>query len=206
MLITYNYPNISTGNISDFYQQLIDFIEYVDLRSFEAELLRQGLKKARKQKELVFLQGNPEKTVIENYFPFYIRPIGVFSNAQHIFDNEYYIEDQFKEYEFFNGEHKVANFSFVDSKDNLLVQASDCIVGLLGKYYTYVNQIDVSEAYRMIEILTPFQKSTLKLFAQIVKKSENISKLLINSSESLEEHEVGAFILHASLNIKSNDF
>lgn len=202
LLITYNYPNISTTNISEFYQQLIDFIENVNIISFEAELLRQGLKKAGEQKELVFLQGNPEKTVIENYFPFYIRPIGLFSNSRHIFDNEYYIEDQFKKYEFFSSEHKAANYSFVDSKDNLFVQASDCVVGLLGQYYTYVNQIDVSEAYRMIEILTSFQKTTLKLFAQIVKKSEDKSKLLFNSTESLKEHEVGAVIFNNALNIK----
>lgn len=201
LLITYNYPNIATSNISDFYQQLIDFIESVDRISFEAELLRQGLKNARRQNDLVFLQGNPERTVIENYFPFYIRPIGVFSNGQHIFDNEYSIESQFNDYEFFQGEHKVANFSFVDSKDDPLVQVSDCIVGLLGKFYTYVNQIEVSEAYRLMEILTSTQKSTLKLFAQVIKKSEDKSKLLINSSESLEEHEVGAVILHNALNM-----
>lgn len=201
LLVRYNYPNISVGSITGFYQQLIDFVDDIDVMSFEAELLRQGLKRARKQSELVFLHDNPEKTVIDNYFPFYLRPIGVFSNAQHFFDNEYCIESQFNKYEIFHGNKRADNYNFVDSKDNPLVQVSDCIVGVLGKYYTYVNKIDIQEAYQMIEKLTPMQKSTLKLFAQIIKKSEDVSKLLLNSSESLEEHEVGAVILQNALNI-----
>lgn len=131
--MTYNYPNIAIENISDFYQRLLDLFEDEDVMSFEVELLRQTLKMGRKQYELVFLQGNPEKTIIESYFPFYIRPIGIFSKSKHIFDNEYCIEEQFEKYEFYNGEHKVSNFKFVDSKENHLVQVSDCVKGVCNE-------------------------------------------------------------------------
>lgn len=200
LLVQYNYPNIETENIRAFYQNIVDFIEYTSNEPhFELEYLRQLCKAAREQSDLVFLQGNTERTVIDSYFPFYMRPIGVFSSAQHIFDNEYQIEEQFRKYGLLNTESKEYDFNFVNSIDNKLIQVSDCIVGLLGKYYTYVNRIDFATAGKMLATITDEQKGALKLFSQIIKKSEDFCKLLLNSIESIEEHDIGAFILTNAL-------
>jgi len=199
LLVRYNYPNVTSNNITSFYQQIIDFIDDIGELSFEMELLRQCLKQGRKQNELIFLKDNPEKTIIDNYFLFYLRPVGVFFNAHHTFDNEYCIESQFEKFELYYGNSKADNYSFIDSKDNPLIQVSDCIVGLLGKYYTFINRISLEEAYEIFNVITPTQKSTLKMFAQIIKKSEDLSKLLLNASESIDEHEIGAFVLHTAL-------
>lgn len=199
LLVRYNYPNVTSDNITTFFQQIIDFIDDIDEPTFEMELLRQCLKQGRKQNELIFLQDNPERTIIDNYFSFYLRPVGVFINAHHTFDNEYSIESQFEKFELYYGKSKADNYSFIDSKNNLLIQVSDCIVGLLGKYYTYINRISHKEAYEMFNAITPVQKSTLTVFAQVIKKSEDLSKLLLHSSESLDEHEIGAFIFHTAL-------
>ena len=91
------------------------------------------------------------------------------------------------------------DFNFVNSIDNKLIQVSDCIVGLLGKYYTYVNRIDFATAGKMLATITDEQKGALKLFSQIIKKSEDFCKLLLNSIESIEEHDIGAFILTNAL-------
>lgn len=202
LLVEHNYPNIPPDSIALFYQQIIDFIDDIDDPSFEMELLRQCLKRGRKQNELVFLQDNPEKTILDNYFPFYLRPIGVFFKANHTFDNENCIESQFEKYELYYGDSSVDNYDFVDSKDNQLIQLSDCVVGLLGKYYTFVNRISQKEAYEMFETITPVQISTLRLFAQVIKKSEDLSKLLLHSSESFDEHDIGAFILNTALKVR----
>lgn len=200
LLVKSNYPNITSSEIAPFYQGIIELIDtnYNEL-SFELEVLRQGMKAARKQSELVFLHGNTEKTVIDSYFPFYMRPIGVFPSAQHIFDNEYLIKEQFDKHELLYNGKKVDNYYFIDSKDNPLIQVSDCIVGLLGKYYTFINGISIREARQMLNTITPEQKSTLSLFAKLLKKSEDCSKLLFNSSESIEEHDVGEFIITHAL-------
>ena len=200
LLVTCNYPNIAPENIALFYQSIIDFIERTESElPFETEFLRQGLKSARRQNKLTFLEGNIEKSVIDSYFWFYLRPVGVFSSAQHIFDNEYQIEEQFNKYDLFHGSKKVDNCCFVNSKDNQFVQISDCIVGLLGKYYTYVNNLTVYEAHRLFETISAEQKDTLKLLARVINKSESLSKLLFNSIESIEEHEISAYILARAL-------
>lgn len=195
-----NYPNVTKENIAPFYQGIIDLIDKdFSEPPFEVEVLRQGLKSARKQSELVFLQGNTEKTVIDSYFPFYMRPIGVFSSARHIFDNEYMIKEQFDKQKLFDNGKRVDNYCFMDSKDHPLIQVSDCIVGLLGRYCTYINEINICEAQQMFNAITLEQKTTLSLFAQLIKKSEDCSKLLFNASESIEEHDVGGFILTHAL-------
>mgnify|MGYP001297248384 CR=1 FL=1 len=111
LLLQYDYPNIAPEKIASFYQQIIDFIDEQEGElPFEIEFLRQGLKTARMQGKLAFLQDNQERTVIDSYFPFYVRPIGLFSSAQHIFDREDQIEKQFSKYVFFHeGEKATVN-------------------------------------------------------------------------------------------------
>jgi hypothetical protein len=196
LLVDYNYPNIAKENIRSFYQGLVAFIEAIpNETTYALEYLRQICKMARKQSDVVFLQGNPDKTIIDSYFGFYLRPVGVFSSAQHHFDNENQIENQFGKYRLLHNGKPANNYSFIDSMSNPLIQVSDCIVGLLGKYYTYVNGINIVGAQHTLETLTYEQKVTLKLFVQIIKRSEDFSKLLLHSLESMEEHHVGAYIL-----------
>lgn len=197
LLMNIGYPNIAPEDISKFYDHILAYIEedYTEL-PLDVEILREGLKAARKQGELLFLQGNTEKTIIDNYFSFYLRPIGVFLHADHIFDNENSIQEQFAKYELYNGNTRVKNFSFVDSKNSPLTQVSDCVVGLYRKYYAYINSIHICQAQHMLETISDEQRNALHLFVKLFYKSENISKLLFNSCESIEEHDIGAFILH----------
>lgn len=200
LLVRCNYPNISSKDIDYFYTHILGYIDdsCVDI-PFDLEILRQGVKAAQKQKELSFLQGNMEKTIIENYFSFYTRPIGVFPHAKHIFDNEYKIEEIFAEYEFYNGDNKLENYKFVNSINNPLVQVSDCIVGLMGRYYTYVNNLDRYQVYQMFKMLSDRQRKALRILAQLIIKSEHLSKLLLHSTESIDEHDISSFILRNAL-------
>ena len=199
LLIKCNYPNIDIKDIAPFCEHILDYIDndYFEL-SFELEVLRQGLKAARKQNELAFLQDNPEKTILDNYSTFYIRPIGLFPFAKHIFDNEYKIEEVFEKYEFYNGDSKVENYCFANSTSNPYIQISDCVVGLLGKYYTYINSLNLLQAQYLFKTISEKQLNTLRLLAKLVIKSETLSKLLLNSVESIEEREIGGFILQSA--------
>lgn len=200
LLSSCNYPNVSGKKISSFYNGIIRLVEDSgNAISFNMEKLLQGLKSARKQADLVFLQGNPDKTILNDYSVFYMRPIGIFPYATHIFDDEYKVKDVFNKYGFLNGNNTNYNVSFVDSKENALIQISDCIVGLIGKYYTYVNSIDISDAYHMLLNISTKQKTTLQLFTQLILKSENMSKLILHSIASMQEHNVSDFILNSCL-------
>ncbi|MCI8545039.1 MAG: hypothetical protein HFH09_02275 [Bacilli bacterium] len=200
LLIQYSYPNISPNNIAFFYQQILDFIDdHYSEYSFNLEILRQGLKSAKKQSQLAFLEDNLDKTIIDNYSTFYMRPIALFPFSKHIFDNEYKIEEVFKGYEFYNGENKLENYHFMNSQSNIYIQISDCIVGLLGKFYTYINDLDKIKVQSLFKTISAKQLNTLKLFAKIIIKSENLSKLLLHSVESINERETAEYILWMAL-------
>lgn len=197
LLTSCNYPNVIGSNIQRLYQGLIGFVDLTSgERTFDADLLRQALKSACKQKELTLLQGNQEKTIIDSYFSFYIRPLAIFPTALHIFDNEYQIEKQLKKYSFSSESLPINNYQFVDSVDAPLVQVSDCVVGLLGKYCEFLNGCNIQQAQQMLNALTSKQRATLNSFQKTIKKAERLSKLLFCSIESREEHDIGSFILN----------
>lgn len=197
LLKDFNYPNIDAINIKHFYDSILNLLINTHSEFSNQELLLiKLLQPAREQKELILLKGNPDKIILHSYVDFYMRPIGVFPYAIHTFDHECQIEKEFEKYDMYHTDLRLQNFSFADSKSNLFIQISDCIVGLIGKYCTFLNSIDVSDASQMLSTITLKQKQTLKLFVSLIKKSEDISCLLIHSFESRDEHDVGSYILN----------
>ncbi|MBD5584100.1 MAG: DUF3800 domain-containing protein [Clostridia bacterium] len=178
LLLRYDYPNIAHENIKEFYKCILS---YTKGNSWKLKSLSKVLRKAEKQKELVFLQGNEKKIIIDDYSHLYISQIVRFLYAQHIFDNEYNIEKLLDEY-FLHVSEKI-EYRFTDSKDEPFIQISDCLVGLLGKYYTFLNSFDKSQ----ISQLSNKQQETLCLFVKLLVKSDNKSQLLINSIQSRED-------------------
>lgn len=200
LLVCCNYPNIRDEDIEKFYNHILEYIDRSgEKESFDLKILRRELKTARKQKELLFLQGNREKTILEDYSAFYIHPIGIFPYAEHIFDNEYKIEEVFAKYDFYDGDRKLENYKFINSINMPLIQVSDCVVGLIGKYYTYVNSLDRYQASQMFKTLSGKQQKSLHILAKLILKSEQLSKLLIHSIESSEEHFISGTIIQNAL-------
>lgn len=199
LLISTGYPNVMDENIEKLYGGILCLVNHdSDEQTVYVDRLCQVLKSACNQKELVFLQGNLDKTILDNYIPFYMRSIGLFPFAEHVFDHEYKVEDEFMKYDFTYKNEIIKNYKFVDSKEEPLVQISDCIVGLVGKYYTYINSINTNDIYEMLNSITPKQRRTLSLFSSTIMRSENVSKLLIHSVQSDEEHDLSSTILRWS--------
>lgn len=81
----------------------------------------------------------------------------------------------------------------------LFVQISDCVVGLLGKFYTYLNNLNTLQAQNMFANISNKQIDTLRLFARVFIKSEQKSKLLFHSIASIEEHDICSYIIRNAL-------
>ena len=69
------YPNIKENKISEFCEDIICWIDSLNSQKIEEncalELLRQGIKTSRKTNDLIFLQNNTDKLLIENFVPIY---------------------------------------------------------------------------------------------------------------------------------------
>lgn len=192
----FNYPNVDDEKVSEFCDEMLKLISNnCNTYNIPLEILKQMLKVARNKKELIFLRNNKEDTVIENYYTFYLRPISLFKNSVHVFDEEYEVQKEIDKFEFYDNGELMNNYVFENSQNNELIQVSDCIIGLIGKYYNYVNEVSDNEIDSLDEKLTEEQKSTLNLFAKLIFKSEVKCKYLLHSCESIYEHSKSADIL-----------
>lgn len=203
LLFENNYPNIPKENIYSFYQNIIDIIDASPIveRSFNLELLRQTLKSSREQKELLLLQENSPMTVVENYFIEYIRPLGVFPYANHTFDNEHNIEKEFNRAELLYEGKPFNNFSFEDSQRNPFIQVSDCVVGLLAKFFNFVNASTTKKVEALFSNSSSIEKSNLKLLSEIINISEEYSPLLRHSVSDVSSQLLTTVILENAMNL-----
>ena len=138
----YKYPNIKSDSVLPFIEELTSLFDgYIDTQEYHLglESLRQILKDAKKKGSLPFIQFEDDYILLKDLSHFYLRPIYLFKNSTHIFDNEDSISDTIKEYKILDGEDEIKNYTFVDSKTEKLIQLSDIFVGLMGKLTNYLN-------------------------------------------------------------------
>lgn len=85
------YPNLKKEAVLKFIEELTSiFDEYIDTEEFHLglESLRQILKQAGKKDSLPFVMDEENYVLIGDFSQFYLRPIYLFENSNHIFDNE----------------------------------------------------------------------------------------------------------------------
>ena len=101
--------------------------------------LNQMLKESKRKSSLPFLEGNEKLVLIGDLLHFYMRPIYLFKDSEHFFDKEGSIEDKLKDIKIKLEDKILENYSFLDSKDNRLIQISDVVVGFTGKLFDFLN-------------------------------------------------------------------
>lgn len=173
LLIEVNYPNIK--NHKKFIEKIVDWIWSVNIvDDFCLEYLRQSLK-SYQNRQLVFLEGNTDKTAISDYSSFYANLIITYPKADHIFDHELSVEEHLNANPIELSEHKVINYKFVDSKDERLVQVSDLIVGVLRYWMAFLESVSIYDLNKIFNETSELQKVQLKKFQGILLHSLNIS-------------------------------
>jgi hypothetical protein len=138
----YEYPNIKSESVLPFIEELISLFEgYIDTQEyhFGLESLRQILKEAKKKNSLPFVMDEEDYILLKDLSHFYLRPIYLFKNATHIFDNEDSISETVNDYKILDEGVEIKNYTFIDSQTNQLIQLSDVFVGIMGKLTNYLN-------------------------------------------------------------------
>lgn len=117
----------------------------------------------------------------------YAQNVTMFINSEHIFDNESDVQENFSEIEMTCQGKIIDNFSFVDSKSNVFVQASDVIIGALGKFFSFIRTLDISTLDHLVSELEEIQLENLDLLLNLYNKSLQKNSSFINSLESDSE-------------------
>jgi hypothetical protein len=186
----YKYPNIKDADISAFLDGLIDFID--DSMNVEVEksfvhlhklMLKMCLENAKNQKALDFIQNEKPHEWVKAYFLFYRQEIVTFMHKTLIFDEEEQVQAELKDGLSYNGA-QLNHYSFCDSETNVMIQLSDYVVGLLRKYFIFLDRTQ-SEVEANLNAFNETQMSNYKKLNKILKKSIEYNPLFINTTMSI---------------------
>jgi hypothetical protein len=186
----FEYPNIKGDKITDFIEQLISlFGGYIDDPEyhFGLESLRQILKQSKKKNELPFVTDDEDYILLKDLSIFYLRPIYVFKNSNHVFDNEDSISEILADYRITDEGIEFKNYSFVDSQSNQLVQLSDVFIGLIGKFSRYRNTNSEEKIKNDFDSFNDIQRDNINLLFDIIEKSNQKNIAFFHSTDSYEE-------------------
>ncbi len=168
LFFKYKYPNIKKEDIVPFIDDLIFLFQgylFDEEFHFGLESLRQVLKEARENRSMPFLESDDDFILIKDFSDFYLSPLFLFKNSKHFFDNEDSVKEIMNTTCLIDGTRKVSNYSFLDSKDSLVIQASDILVGIIGKLSNFLNSSSYKEVKMKMESLNDTQ---MKIFDIIV--------------------------------------
>jgi hypothetical protein len=186
----YEYPNIKSESVLPFIEELISLFEgYIDTQEyhFGLESLRQILKEAKKKNSLPFVMDEEDYILLKDLSHFYLRPIYLFKNATHIFDNEDSISETVNDYKILDEGVEIKNYTFIDSQTNQLIQLSDVFVGIMGKLTNYLNTSSRGKIDTDFSSLSAIQQKNIDLLIYVIDKSHNKNIGFLHNTDSFEE-------------------
>lgn len=171
IFFSYNYPNIKGEDLENFATDLFNLLkDYKEDEEF-SEYLKVFINAVNDSEELVFIQDEEDLQLIKDFSHFYLRPIYLFNKATHTFDEENVIEKIIKKYKLLYKSKELSKYSFVKSKDSILIQLSDIFVGICGKLSNFIITKTTEEITAEFEKMNHIQKENLKLYFQLIYNS-----------------------------------
>lgn len=193
IFIRHTYPDVK--DVSAFCNKICSLIwEYNDDSEYDPgfflELLRQMLKTAGKLDKLIFVQDNEPFMLIQEYYIFYTERCEIFSKSHHIFDEELTVQKQIADLELYENGIQLNNWQFVKSHENIYVQVSDLIAGLLRKLFMFLDENSLTDIVSVAIKLNNAQVKNFTLLWKLISKSDEKSPLFIknvNSQKNVQE-------------------
>lgn len=194
LMFKYKFPNIEKSEVKMFCNELLHLLGNRKDMTTEEKFFTGLISRAGEKGELVFLHENEDYVMQKNYLEFYINPIRTYYNSQHIFDEETEIEAKLEKYSFQRDGKEVNNFCFVNSTEEVMVQISDVIAGILAKLFKYTNSTTVNKLRKDVGALTETQIDSILLLCNLLRVSEIENKGFLHSLAPVAEIEkVNAF-------------
>ena len=193
----YSYPKVGRQRRKDFIRELINLLKSRRwlLQDLNYEMLNGVLKLALDLQSLPFLENETSNVLIDRFSEFYSNRICLFKNSDHIMDIEKVVEKNIRSFRFMDRGKLITNYRFVDSKCMLGIQASDIVVGLLGKFFTFINRSTCHELFTIKSSLSAAQRETLSKFKTVVDSSNSENCAFSMRIISYRDDSKGAFFL-----------
>ena len=113
----------------------------------EGVLFRQMIKTAGTLEKMPFIQDNEPGVLITEYYLFYLERCEIFSKSHHIFDEEPTVEKKLSNIQLYEDGKLVNNWQFVKSHENIYIQVSDMIAGLLRRLFMFLDDNSIEQTH-----------------------------------------------------------
>ncbi|HEL1662674.1 TPA: hypothetical protein TXN53_002284 [Streptococcus suis] len=120
--------------------------------------------------DLALLKSNKAGILIEDYYSLYANSIVSYYNSEHIFDEEYTIQEKFEEIpvEFFG---QKANYKFIKSDNDVFIQLSDIVVSMLRMWMTMLERYSLDELQQLYFTLSNDKKDMMRSIQHLMMNS-----------------------------------
>lgn len=166
-------PKRGEEAIKAFVFELSNFIEKRRdwLPDSNFQMLKGVVQMALQLHELPVLNREISNVVIDRFGEFYAKRVCLFKNSAHIFDAEDQVQKFFADHAFLEGGRPLQNYTFSPSENEAGVQISDVMIGLIGRFYSFINRTDAQEIQNWATTLSPVQRDNLAKFSRLLDRS-----------------------------------
>ena len=191
----YCYPDVGRDRRSAFIRELQNLLgeRCHLLPHINFQMLKGVLELASDLESLLYLEDEKPNILLDEFSMFYIKNICLFKNSTHILDIEEDIETRLKAQTFMDNGRLLQNYRFVDSKQEAGVQIADVAVGLLGKFFTFINRTRLCDLRDARSTLSPIQLGNLSQLTKIMDLSVSENSALALRVLSYEDEHKAAF-------------
>lgn len=133
---------------------------------------------------MAFIQDNEPYMLIQGYYLFYSERCEIFSQSRHIFDEEFTVQRQMSELELYENGVQFKNWQFVKSHENIYVQISDLIAGLLRKLFMFLDENSFTDIISLAMTLNDIQVKNFTILCNLIDKSDDKSLLFIKNANT----------------------
>jgi hypothetical protein len=196
ILHRYSYPNVGAAREA-FMRELQDLVEAREdmLDHFNYQMLKGVLQMGRKHSTLTYLEKETPNVLIDELSGFFINRICILKNTTHIFDKEDWIEGILSGMSFRDDDKEMDNFRFVHSENYPGIQLSDVAIGLLGKYFTFLNSTDWETLEFAKDTLNERQRNNIARLNTLIDKSIAENPIFFHSVLCIDDHRKSEFFL-----------
>lgn len=188
-LLKFDYPDVKKKDLHAFRESIAEMILYYHMNGgvfnqYTALLVQVLSDSEAHQRDMVFVQDEEKGILIDDFVHFYTTRISVLASSHLTLDNEGDIIAYLQKTPLFMDEKLLANHQFVDSKSNTFLQLSDIVVGLLARYFAFVDK-KWDDIKKDLDQLTDTALQNLHLLNEILIYSEQENRLFCDQVERI---------------------
>lgn len=188
-LLKFDYPDVKKKDLHAFRESIAEMILHYHMNGgvfnqYTALLVQVLSDSEAHQRDMVFVQDEEKGILIDDFVHFYTTRISVLASSNLTLDNEGDIIAYLQKTPLFMDEKLLANHQFVDSKSNTFIQLSDIVVGLLARYFAFVDK-KWDDIKKDLDQLTDTALQNLHLLNEILIYSEQENRLFCDQVERI---------------------